>query len=168
MLQAIPVLPVGMGRGLRLDLHGLSNSETAMQAASDDEAAALEEGGSQAASLEVEHAETAAESSSARDQPAQEIGSAAVTEGTGDGRQEGLAGGKSKSQSEQHPGALQPESSNMLEAEPLPAQDAKGPEKPKAAHSQLMARGGSSPSSRRQGAPPGSSRLFWISLARAC
>ena len=131
MLQAIPVLPVGMGRGLRLDLHGLSDSETAMQAASDDEAAALEEGGSQAASLEVEHAETAAESSSARDQPAQEIGSAAVTEGTGDGRQEGLAGGESKSQSEQHPGALQPESSNMLEAEPLPAQDANGPEKPK-------------------------------------
>ena len=113
----------------------LSDTEAATQAASDDEAAALEEGGKQEGNLEIEPAETAAkpdsESSPARAQPAQERGTAASTEGMGDGRQEGGAGGDSHLQSEQHAGALQPEGSSSLDAGRLPAQGAKGLEEPK-------------------------------------
>ena len=81
-------------------MHGLSDTEAAAQAASDDEAAALEEGGKQEGSLEIEPAETAAkpdsESSPARDQPAQERGYSSKSQrGWGMGGRRELAGGDS-------------------------------------------------------------------------
>ena len=118
-----------------MDSHDLSDSEIAMQAASDDEADALEERGNQEEVPEPEHAITAAkpdsESAPASDQPAQEGGTAAVTEEIEDGRQKALAGGESTSPSELHAGALQPEEFSVLDAEPLPAQGITGQEEVK-------------------------------------
>ena len=105
-----------------------------MQAASDDEADAVEESGNQKDVLEPEHEQTAAkpdsESFPAREQPAQEGGSAAATEGIEGGRQEALVGGECRSHAEPHAGALQPGSSNIVDPELLPAQGPRGPEEP--------------------------------------